>query len=150
MVSWGPKLSSCRQRRLWSDWVEAQADLSFHWAHMPFCCFFFMRWLISAVWFYHTDKWPKDADRMVNSGPTSDCLIWVHIVCSNMSVQKLSIITVSLTSSLFGTWLRFCVSLILVWLLFYGPSTHFRSFQVRLVTLTTLFLCKPPMQFTST
>ena len=28
----------------------------------------------------------------------------------------------------------------LVWFLFYGPSTHFRSFQARSVTLTTLFL----------
>ena len=23
----------------WSDWVDAQADLSLHWAHMPFCWF---------------------------------------------------------------------------------------------------------------
>ena len=27
------------QRRLWSDWADAQADLSFRWAHMPFCWF---------------------------------------------------------------------------------------------------------------
>ena len=27
------------QQRLWSDWVDAQADLSLHWAHMPFCWF---------------------------------------------------------------------------------------------------------------
>ena len=27
------------QRRLWSDWVDAQADLSHHWAHMSFCWF---------------------------------------------------------------------------------------------------------------
>ena len=25
------------RRRLWSDWADAQADLSLHWAHMPFC-----------------------------------------------------------------------------------------------------------------
>ena len=30
------------QRRLWSDWPNALADLSLRWAHMPF----FMRWLI--------------------------------------------------------------------------------------------------------
>ena len=24
------------QRRLWSDWADAQADLSLHWVHMPF------------------------------------------------------------------------------------------------------------------
>ena len=28
MGSSGPKLSSCGQRRLWSDWADAQADLS--------------------------------------------------------------------------------------------------------------------------
>ena len=28
------------QRRLWSDWADAQADLSLRWAHMPFCWFF--------------------------------------------------------------------------------------------------------------
>ena len=27
------------QRRLWSDWADAQADLSLRWAHMP-CCWF--------------------------------------------------------------------------------------------------------------
>ena len=27
------------QQRLWSDWVDAQADLSLRWAHMPFCRF---------------------------------------------------------------------------------------------------------------
>ena len=29
---------SARQR-LWSDWADAQADLSLRWAHMPFCWF---------------------------------------------------------------------------------------------------------------
>ena len=41
--SLGPKLSSCRQRRLWSDWEDAQADQSsqsLRWAHaQPFCWF---------------------------------------------------------------------------------------------------------------
>ena len=27
------------QRNLWSDWADAQADLSLRWAHMPFCWF---------------------------------------------------------------------------------------------------------------
>ena len=27
------------QRRLWSDWADAQADLTLCWAHMPFCWF---------------------------------------------------------------------------------------------------------------
>ena len=25
------------QRRLWSDWADAQTDLSLRWVHMPFC-----------------------------------------------------------------------------------------------------------------
>ena len=32
MGSWGPNLSSCGQRRLWSDWADVQADLSLRWA----------------------------------------------------------------------------------------------------------------------
>ena len=39
MDSWGPNVSSCGQRRLWSDWADAQADLSLRWAHRSFCWF---------------------------------------------------------------------------------------------------------------
>ena len=39
MGSQGPKLSSCGQRRLWSDWVDAQADLSLRWMHTQFVGF---------------------------------------------------------------------------------------------------------------
>ena len=38
----------------------------------------------------------------------------------------------------------------LVRFLFYGPATHFRSFRAQSVNLATLFLGKPPRQFTST
>ena len=38
--SQGPNVSSCGQQRLWSDWMDAQADPSLRWAHMPFCWFF--------------------------------------------------------------------------------------------------------------
>ena len=31
------------QRRHWSDWADAQDDLSLRWAHMPFCWFVTMR-----------------------------------------------------------------------------------------------------------
>ena len=37
--SWGPSVSSCGQRKLWSDWTDAQADLSLRWAQRPFCLF---------------------------------------------------------------------------------------------------------------
>ena len=39
MGSWGSKVSSCGQWRLWSDWADAQADQSLRWAHMPLCWF---------------------------------------------------------------------------------------------------------------
>ena len=38
----------------------------------------------------------------------------------------------------------------LVVLVFYGPSTHFRSFRGWSVNLVRLFFGKPPLQFTST
>ena len=41
-------LHADRQRRLWSDWADAQADLSLRWAHMPFC------------WFCHAAAYMKD------------------------------------------------------------------------------------------
>ena len=37
--SWGPNVSSCGQRRLWSDWADVQADLSPRWAQRSFCWF---------------------------------------------------------------------------------------------------------------
>ena len=37
------RCSSCGQRRLWSDWADAQADLSLHWAHSHFVGFVMRR-----------------------------------------------------------------------------------------------------------
>ena len=42
------------QRRLWSDWADAQADLSLRWAHMLFC------------WFCHEAAPMSDADQAEN------------------------------------------------------------------------------------
>ena len=39
MGRWGPRLSSCGQLRLWSDWADAQADLSLCCVHRSFCWF---------------------------------------------------------------------------------------------------------------
>ena len=39
MGSSGPKLSSCGQRRLSSDWADAHADLRLRWAHTHFVGF---------------------------------------------------------------------------------------------------------------
>ena len=51
------------QQILWSDWADAQANLSFRWAHMPFCWFCHVYhdsskicstnvWLTFFHWFY--------------------------------------------------------------------------------------------------
>ena len=68
-----------------------------------------------------------------------------HISCmnllhgsSNFEMMSVGLFTVMFFSFGFG--------LIFV----YGLPTHFRSFRARSVTLTTLFLGKPPRQFTST
>ena len=63
--AFSPKLSSCRQRRLWSDWADAQAALSLRWAHMPavffvvffvlllfFCFFFFFFFFFFCFFFF--------------------------------------------------------------------------------------------------
>ena len=72
----------CTQRRLrsawflhvdsgeWSDWADAQADLSLCWAHMPFCCFV-MRWLICLA----LHKWELGKQRRSRSGTTT-CGVW--------------------------------------------------------------------------
>ena len=39
MNSQGPKASSCEQRRLLSDWANAQAGHSRHWVYRSFCWF---------------------------------------------------------------------------------------------------------------
>ena len=57
MGSWGTKLSSCWQRRLWSDWADTQADLSLRSAHSHcwfcheaahFCCLGKIVWLCAS------------------------------------------------------------------------------------------------------
>ena len=44
----------------------------------------------------------------------------------------------------------FSKNVVVVELVFYSPSTHFRPFRAWSVNLATLFLGKPPRQFTST
>ena len=54
MGSEGPKVFSCRQRRLWSDWANAQADLSLCLVHRSFCwfCRAVAQILITVFWSY--------------------------------------------------------------------------------------------------
>ena len=60
--SWILRYPLSAQRRLWSDWADAQADMSLQWAHMPFC------------WFCH------DAAQMPNS-----LLPWISQSQTNLS-----------------------------------------------------------------
>ena len=46
--AWIPNYPLSAQRRLWSDWADAQADLSLHWAHSHIVGFV-MRRLISIL-----------------------------------------------------------------------------------------------------
>ena len=67
----------------WSDWVNAQADLSLHWANMPFCCFFHK--------VTHTKK--------------TSCSIWLlHI-----SIWRIT----GCTTHFIMTWLNYCLCWIL-------------------------------------
>ena len=54
------------QRRLWSDWVDAQADLSLPWAHMSFC------------WFCHASAWAttKQAPCVLSSPLSAQWRLW--------------------------------------------------------------------------
>ena len=55
--SWGPKLSSCREQRPWSDWADAQADLSLCLAQMPLCRFCHVQaHIINLDISFHTDQ----------------------------------------------------------------------------------------------
>ena len=73
--SLGPKLSSCGYRRLWSDWADAQADLSLRWAHIPFCrfCHALAHW----CWVFYTDT---------PFIPTSASLVIKGVIYSTVSI----------------------------------------------------------------
>ena len=57
-----------RQRRFWSDWADAQADLSLCWAHRTFC------------WFCHESNLPYNVsvhrDNRVADYPHTVLVIW--------------------------------------------------------------------------
>ena len=64
---------------------------------------------------------------------------WSNFTCSITGLGE------RLRKVLGADWIKTC----LVWLLFYGHSTHFRSFLAWSVNPATLVLGKPPRQFTS-
>ena len=55
-TQWIAKVFACEQRRLWSDWADAQADLSLPWAHTSFCLFCHAAAHISS-WVIQTYTW---------------------------------------------------------------------------------------------
>ena len=64
-------------------------------------------------------------------------MYYVRLFLCDISTFLYDLVNVTLRSVLVTTgWL--------VLLVFYGPSTYFRSFQARPVNLATLFLGKPP------
>ena len=68
MGSKGPKLSSCGQRRFWSDWVDAQADLSLRWVHTHFVGFVMSRLIYDKYRVRHgADSVKHDATYRKNS-----------------------------------------------------------------------------------
>ena len=50
MDSYGLKLSSCGQRRLWSDWADPQADLSLRYAHIHIVGFVMSQLIWALSW----------------------------------------------------------------------------------------------------
>ena len=77
------------QRRLWSDWADAQADLSLRWAHMPFC------------WFCHevaqmANSVDPDQTALNRKDLNNACMLtlfYVHVLFGQCSLQLLYSLT---------------------------------------------------------
>ena len=121
---------TCAQRRPWSAWASAHSDQSS----------LGTLWLANASSGGQPRFWSDWADAQADMS-----LHWAHrsfvsfVVPGSNIFSKPAFSVTQLLNAIFG----------LVWFLFYCPSTHFRSFRARSVTLTILFLGKPPRQFTS-
>ena len=70
------------QRRHWSDWVDAQADLSLRWAHIPFCwfCHAAARLTLACRAFYgitrQENKWASSWETCLREFPTRSDSNW--------------------------------------------------------------------------
>ena len=119
---------------------------------------------IWTMWLYHRAMSPNDADGMANSvhpdqtAPlgavwSGSALFAQTYLSENLGSLQYSIFRMvtaiffqrSYSLDFYSLWKGWLVVLV-----FYGPSTLFRSFRTRSVNLSTLFLGKPPRQFTST
>ena len=88
MGSWGPNVSSCRQRRLWSDWADAQVDLCLRWAQWPFC------WFCHAVAHVYlaAESLASTASLNADPGVAGSTPARPHIVCWNWSCAFFTLI----------------------------------------------------------
>ena len=87
--SQGPNGPSCEQRRLWSDWADAQADLSLRWAHRLFC------WFCRAAAHYfnnekiarqcHNHRSPHSFSTNRKSSQTWSHKTWTHVASNATS-----------------------------------------------------------------
>ena len=87
MGSLAPKLSSCGQRILWSDWANAQADLSLRWAHTHFVGFV-MSWLIFVIMLKSAHivfSYSKTSKRHRRTG--KQCRPWAEAIWSGSALH---------------------------------------------------------------
>ena len=86
MGNLGPNLSSGGQRRFWSDWVDAPADLSLCWAHRSFCWFchevphsFIIRFTVCDEWQIWATSWQNQQTDKCADAQADLSLCWVHM-----------------------------------------------------------------------
>ena len=86
--SWGPNISSSWQRRLWSDWADAQVDLCLRWAQWPFC------WFCHAVAhvYLSAESLVSRESLTADPGVAGSIPAQPHIVCWNWSCAFFSLI----------------------------------------------------------
>ena len=88
------------QRRLWSDWADAQADLSLHWVHTHFVGFVIRRLIchfvicscrllcVSASWGYNTISRWKRYDALISE---TSKFVHMFFVCITYHAGRLPI-----------------------------------------------------------
>ena len=99
-AQWVAKVSSCGQRRLWSDWADAQADLSLRWAHTHFVGFVMSRLILFLHLFSISGStWKVILDQFYTSiflGYSSlKSLLLVNIIYSPWMVRRFPMISKS-------------------------------------------------------
>ena len=60
------------QWRLWSDWADAQADMSLRWAHMTFCWFCHEAAQLNCVWQVRIYEPEHDKTNKIACAPSED------------------------------------------------------------------------------